>query len=192
MSRNTMSNYLAAAESDAKETVGNYIDAIVDQLIDNGEASDDLNNDYDNGDAWHHENHVDKWYNLREACEIICELDEFEETDSGLWQGQAMKEALATCAAFTYGNAVYHEWTELIREINEEAESIISDFDDKERDLTDEIEQLDEDAGTADADEEPDIAEEYRREMEDKQTELDALPEKKKDALRDMVAERAA
>ena len=128
MSARTTS-YRADAESDARDTVGNFADEILEQLLDKGEASDDLLNDYPNGDAWHHENHVDKWWNLLEAAELIDELSDCEETDSGLWEGQQPKEAISTCAAFTYGNAVYSEWRELIEKINTEAAEIISDFD---------------------------------------------------------------
>jgi len=128
MSRET-ENYLASAESDAKETVDNFKDEIVEQLCDDGKASDDLNNDYPGGDAWHHESHVDKWYNLHEAAAVLDQLDDFEETDSGLWEGQDMKEALSTCAAFTYGNAVYHEWTELIEQINDEETELEAEID---------------------------------------------------------------
>jgi hypothetical protein len=122
-------NYLREATDDAAETVRNFADEILEQLLDKGEASDDLLNDYPNGDAWHHESHVDKWYSLIDAAELIDQLSEFEEDDSGLWQGQQPKEAISTCAAFTYGNAVYSEWRELIEKINTEAAEIISDFD---------------------------------------------------------------
>jgi hypothetical protein len=55
-------NYLREAADDAADTVRNFADEILEQLIDDGKASDDLLNDYPNGDAWHHECHVDKWY----------------------------------------------------------------------------------------------------------------------------------
>jgi len=64
-----MSNYRRDAETDARETVLEYLDAIVEKLENDGEASDDLHNDYSGGDAWHHESHVDQWYNLLEAAE---------------------------------------------------------------------------------------------------------------------------
>ena len=47
---------------------------------------------------------------MQEACEVLTQLDEYEETDSGLWEGLDMKEALSACAAYTYANAVYAEW----------------------------------------------------------------------------------
>ena len=90
-----------------------------------------------NGDAWHHESHVDKWYSLHDAAAVLDQLDEFEETDSGLWEGLGMKAALAACAAYTYGNAVYNEWREKIQQINQEASIIIDDFDLRIADLED-------------------------------------------------------
>ena len=107
-------NYLREAADDAADTVRNFADEILEQLLDDGKASDDLLNDYPNGDAWHHESHVDKWYSMIDAATLIDQLDEFEETDSGLWEGQSFKEAIGTCAAFTYGNAVMSEWHDLI------------------------------------------------------------------------------
>jgi hypothetical protein len=135
-------NYLREAADDAADTVRNFADEILEQLLDGGKASDDLLNDYPGGDAWHHENHVDKWYSLIDAAQLIDQLSDFEETDSGLWEGQQPKEAISTCAAFTYGNAVYNEWRELIEEINDRASDIISDFDEtaEECDDTDALE----------------------------------------------------
>ena len=123
-----MSDYRSDAVSDARETVFQFKDTILEQLEEKDEASKDLYNDYPDGDSWHHESHVDKWYNLTDAAKLIDQLSEHEETDSGLWEGQQPKEAIGTCAAFTYGNAVYSEWCDLIDEINNEAATIIEDY----------------------------------------------------------------
>jgi len=135
-------NYLREAADDAADTVRNFADEILEQLLDDGEASDDLLNDYPNGDAWHHECHVDKEYSLIDAATLIDQLMEFEETDSGLWEGLEPRRAIAAQAAYTYGNAVYSEWRELIEKINSEASGIISDFDEtaEECDDTDALE----------------------------------------------------
>ena len=169
-------DYLASAESDAKSTIQEYADAILEQLLDDDKASDDLLNDYPDGDAYHHESHVDKWYSLIDAATLIDQLSKFEETDSGLWEGQQPKEAIGTCAAYTYGNAVYSEWTDLIRRINSEAEDIISDFAEEESDLEKEISDL-EDAEGEDAE----------GEAEQKQADLDGLTERKENALREII-----
>jgi hypothetical protein len=166
-------NYLREASDDAGETVRNFTDEILEMLLDKGEASDGLLNDYPNGDAWHHESHVDKWYNLSDAAAVLDQLDEFEETDSGLWEGLGMKEALSACAAYTYGHAVYNEWREKIQQINQEASIIIDDFDLRIADLEDDdaSEEDDPPAGRA----------------ADKAT----LEEEKKEALRKMIEDVA-
>ena len=166
-------NYLREAADDAADTVRNFADEILEQLLDDGKASDDLLNDYPDGDSWHHESHVDKWYSMIDAAILIDQLDEFEETDSGLWQGQSFKDAISTCAAFTYGNAVYSEWRELIEKINEEASDIIDDYDTQIEDLewnTEEVTEENDDARIA---------------------ALDALADEKADALRKLIAEVA-
>lgn len=115
-----MSNYDSEAQNDAIETAQNFIDEIVEQIVDNDEASDDLLNDYPNGDAYHHESHVDKWYSLIESAELIHELSRHEETDSGLWEGvNDLERALGAKAAYTYGNAVMYYWQRVIAEIND-------------------------------------------------------------------------
>jgi len=135
-------NYLQEASNDAGETIHNFADEILEQLLDDGLASKDLLNDYPDGDSWHHASHVDKDYSLHDATTILDQLDEFKETDSGLWEGQSLKEAISTCAAYTYGHAVYNEWTELIEKINQDAAFIIDDFDDQITNLEAELESL--------------------------------------------------
>ncbi len=113
-------NYYQSAQSDAKEMALEFIDATVEQLIEKGAASTDLYNDYDNGDRYHHEVHVDRFYSLLEAATLLDQLNEYEETDSGLWAEQMPTEAISTQAAFTYGNAVYSLWVDIIEYINRE------------------------------------------------------------------------
>jgi trans-aconitate methyltransferase len=115
-------NYRADAINDAADTAENFIAEIVEQLIDDGKASDDLLNDYPDGDSYHHESHVDKDYRLLEAATLLDQLYEFEETDSGLWEGQSPRDAIGTQAAFTYGAAVYSMFTRLVAEINDDDE----------------------------------------------------------------------
>lgn len=119
-------SYRDNAQSDAREMVENFVDEIVDQLIDKGEASRDLFNDYDNGDSYHHESHVDRDYDLSEAAELLQELSDHEETDSGLWQGLEPRRAISCQATYTYGNAVLAFWQDLIQQIN--SDGIISDL----------------------------------------------------------------
>ena len=81
-------NYRAEARDDALNMVGEFEEQIAEMLAEKGEASTDINNDYPNGDSYHHETHVDKYYNLQEAAELLNELDEFEETDSAHAEAQ--------------------------------------------------------------------------------------------------------
>ncbi len=130
-------SYRDDAFESAVDTVREFMESIIEQKI-NGDVSDDLYNDYDNGDAYHHENHVDKDYDLVESAAILDDLDEFEETDYGLWEGLDPRQAVSAQAAYTYGNAVYSFWREIIEEINsvsmeesetkEGIEQILSDF----------------------------------------------------------------
>lgn len=113
-----MSNYRQDAASDARDFVAAYIDQIVEQLIDSDEASTDFNNDYPNGNSYHHETYVDKWYDLSDAAEVLDELSDYEETDNGLWEGLKPRAAIGAQAAYTYGNAVYQMAVEIIEEIN--------------------------------------------------------------------------
>lgn len=117
MARET-TDYRSEAHSDAQDTARNFIDEIVEQYVDKGGVSDDLNNDYSGGDSYHHETHVDRAYSLTGAAKVLDDLREHTETDSGLWERQEPREAISTQAAFTYGNAVYSRWTDLVKEIN--------------------------------------------------------------------------
>lgn len=129
----TTTDYYTRAKNDAVEMVHNFLDNIVEMLLASGEASDDLYNDYPDGDAYHHETHIDKAYNLTQAAQVLDDLSDYEETDSGLWHGLAHREAIGAQAAYTYGNAVYSLWRDLIEEINEDgilAEMIDEDNDD--------------------------------------------------------------
>jgi hypothetical protein len=111
--------YYQLAEEDAKMLVTDYfMDEIIEQLIENGEASDDYKNDYHNGDEIFHETIVDRDYSTEEAIELLNDLRKFEEDDYGLCERLSWDRALATIAAYTYGNAVCEKWTELIAEIN--------------------------------------------------------------------------
>lgn len=112
-------NYWKEAREDAVEMVNHFEDEIVEQLIDKGEASDDYNNDYPDGDSYHHETHTDRGYTLLEAAKLLDDLSEYEESDSGLWEGLEPRRAVEVQAAFTYGNAVGSFWSDLIRDINE-------------------------------------------------------------------------
>ena len=113
-------NYRQEAEDDAANLVLEYfMDEIVDQIIDKGEASADINNDYDNGDGIFHETIVDRSYHMTEAAELLSQLYRYVEEDSGLWEGETDIDRIAEIqAAYTYGNAVWDELETLIMNIN--------------------------------------------------------------------------
>lgn len=116
-------DYLADAREDAASAVEHFEDEIVEQIVEGGKASDDMNNDFPNGDSYHHESHVDRHYSLLQAAKLLDQLGNYEETDRGLWEGLDPREAVKAQAAYTYGNAVYSLWQDLIKEINEEIEN---------------------------------------------------------------------
>jgi len=120
-------DYAASAREDAKETVLEFIDDIVEQLNEVDDVSDDLYNDYPDGDSWHNECHVDKAYSLQEAADLLQQLSDHEEDDYGLWAGLKPVQAISCQAAYTYGNAVYSTWRELIKLINDEYSALEAD-----------------------------------------------------------------
>lgn len=135
-------DYGQESEEDAKRMVDEFRDQIEEQLVDNDSASQDFNNDYVGGDSYHHENHVDRPYQLLEAAQLLQQLSDYEETDTGLWEGQQPEDAISTKAAFTYGNAVASDWSDLIDKINDEyddmKDGIDSKFDEEDEDYDEE------------------------------------------------------
>lgn len=122
-------NYDAEARSDARQMVAEFVDTIIEQLRDNGSASDDYNNDYSGGNEYHHLTHVDRDYDLSESAAILDQLADHEETDEGLWDGLEPRRAIACQAAFTYGNAVAYYWSAIIEAINTDmASGILADM----------------------------------------------------------------
>lgn len=104
---------------DAKEFLNEFIDQVIEQLLEDGEVSSDVNNDYDGGDSYFHDSFVgNKSYSLSEAAAVLEEYDDYEETDSGLWEGLAPREAVEAQAVYTYSNAVRGAITEIVDEIN--------------------------------------------------------------------------
>ena len=97
----------------------NFIPEIVDLIMDEGEASSDINKDYANGDGIFHETITDVDYDTDEAMELLQELSSFEEDDSGLWEGKDWDDILRIKAAYTFGNAVHDEFETLISSIND-------------------------------------------------------------------------
>lgn len=55
-----------------------------------------------------HESVVDQSYSIEDAAFVIANCEN-EETDTGMWEGLEMDEAMQRCAAFSYGNDVWAE-----------------------------------------------------------------------------------
>lgn len=128
-------SYLDDAKESAVDTVNNFEDEILERLVNDDDASDDLLNDYPNGDSYHHENHTDKYYSPTEAIALLEELDEYEETDRGLWEGvEDWRKIIGTIAAYTYSNAVHAQFRALIEEINGGYRDAINDALEEMRD----------------------------------------------------------
>lgn len=55
-----------------------------------------------------HEQVTDRAYSIEDAAYVIANCEE-EETDTGMWEGLEMHEAMQRCAAFSYANDVWAE-----------------------------------------------------------------------------------
>jgi hypothetical protein len=116
---NNKKDWNAEALEDAWDMVDNFFDEILEQAIVEP-VSNDLFNDYESGDSYHCENNQPSLHNLVEAAEILDQLDDYEESDWGLWESYTdPKEAVCIQASYTVANAVMHYWGEIIKEINE-------------------------------------------------------------------------
>ncbi|CAB4162712.1 hypothetical protein UFOVP785_94 [uncultured Caudovirales phage] len=112
-------SYIEEAKDDASRMVDEFIDQIIEILMEGDNAPEDFNNELPGADRWHHETHIDREYDLEEAATLLRELREHKETDSGLWSSQEPEKAIASQAAYTYGNAVVAEWCNLMEKIND-------------------------------------------------------------------------
>lgn len=119
-------DWLKEAEEDAQDWIKEQLmDAIAEKVLEGERIDADLLRE-DGQDTYHHETHIDKDYDIAEAAEIIDQLDEYEETDAGLWQGlDGFRAMAAACAAYTYGNAVYHLASEILERINDNTDVIM-------------------------------------------------------------------
>lgn len=184
-----MGSYLDEAKSDAQTTAQEFLDEIVESYVDNdGEASDDFLNDY--SDSYHHENHVDKDYTLQEAAELLDDLSDYEETDSGLWQGLEPRRAISCQAAYTYGNAVMSLWADLIKEINDDSDltDLMSEYEGVEDAVQTEWDEAEETYNAEqEGKEEPGVFEEPFDCQEEEDKRKDAIKEQIKKRIEEIV-----
>jgi len=106
--------FLSELEDDIKA-------AILDEIEDISEIDCSESGYGEIRDAFH-EQVVDRAYSIEDAAYVIAECTE-EETDTGLWEGREMHEAMQTCAAFSFGNDVWARVEEMYTELYEAFET---------------------------------------------------------------------
>jgi ubiquitin-protein ligase len=107
-------NWFKEAEQDAKSGVLDVVDVIIKDIIDNEGSTDKGINDF--VDEFRH-TYSDQSYSLIEAAQVLDALSDYEETDSGIWEGLEPRDAVKAQAAYTYGNAVYGIADEILNTI---------------------------------------------------------------------------
>lgn len=108
------------AEEDARNMAREYLDQIVDQLLNDGECARYCDESVYQGiyDYCFESNFRDQEVSLLEAAQILDEFSEYEEDDSGMWEGLPPREAVCVQAVMTYENAVQGFFAEIIKEVN--------------------------------------------------------------------------
>jgi hypothetical protein len=142
-------NWSSEADGDARDAIEYFLDEIVSAAFDNRDEVPTAIDEW--SDSYHHETHVDRSYRLMEAAEILDQLSQYEETDSGLWEGQEPQEAVITQAAFTYAHAVYSEFRTMMEGVNEGLSDVFSEMAEEETKREERKDELE--ADRADADE---------------------------------------
>jgi len=149
--------YQKKAMEDADDAIEYFMDEIVEQLIEIGEAETDIQS-RPYPQSYHHESHVDSSYSLLEAANLLDDLSDYEETDEGLWDGQMPRQAISIQAAFTYGNAVASMFSD-------EMETVNGDCGERARELGERRSEIEELLDQAEGD--PDLEARLRKELED-------------------------
>ena len=132
---------------------------------------------------------MDKSYNLQEAAELLDELDEYKETDEGLWEGQEPRDAIATQAAYTYGAAVMSLFQALIKEINndDDLESLKEQYDNLEDKIQEELDDLE---AEHDENEKAKEAADYQRVTFEPPFDLEDKLEQKQEEIKTLIKNR--
>jgi len=113
-------DYRQEAEEDAKNAIEDYLDEIVEQLVDGESAEDDL--EYYNQDR----SHYDQSFSLRQAADVLDDLSRYEETDRGLWDSlETPEEMVQVKASFTYGNAVAAMFSDEMKTVNSDLSDVL-------------------------------------------------------------------
>lgn len=108
MSKSKEKNYIEEADGQSMTIILDCADAIAEWIFNNDGSvnTDFIQNEVDGIDEMVNES-SDSHYSLLEAAQCIEQLDQYEESDYGLWEGvDSFQRAAEICAAFTYRNAV--------------------------------------------------------------------------------------
>jgi hypothetical protein len=127
------------ADSEGKDAIENFIDEIVEKLIDDGTADTSIS---DYSDSYLDEN-LNTSYNLREAADVLHDLSRYEETDSGMWEGvDDPQEAVKIQAACTYMNAVRSNFDDDMGTVNDEVGPVAEELMEERKVIEDQVEAL--------------------------------------------------
>lgn len=119
------STYRQEAIEEATAAVEENMKEIVDQLWDDGAADVELSY-YDREFIT---TYSDRSYRLLEAAQVLDDLSDYEESDSGLWSGvEDPKEAVGIMAAYTYGNAVAAFFTDDMENVNSDVDDLLTEL----------------------------------------------------------------
>lgn len=113
-------NFKAKAMDDALDCIDEHSEAIAESLLENNCEADDDPETYDQ--YVRHENWQQHDYGLIEAAHLLDQLEEHEESDTGLWEGaDGVREILSSMAAFTYCNACTDLFRRFIKDLNNDS-----------------------------------------------------------------------
>jgi hypothetical protein len=122
-------SYQSEAQENARYILKDFIDEIADDAFEDGEIASDPS-DVDGLDRRMSEERGNQSYGLADAAQVLQELSDYEETDEGLWEGQAPEEAICTKACYTFDNAVRNMIDEQFSDwrSNDEITEVLEDY----------------------------------------------------------------
>lgn len=103
-------SYLEDAREDASRVAKDHVDVIARKLVE----YDDLTEIYEFDEDRVYQ---DLDLGLLEAAQLLDELSEYTETDSGLWESLEPRQAVVCQAHYTYGNAVEGQFRRLMKSL---------------------------------------------------------------------------
>lgn len=126
-------DYDIEVEKDAYAFLSDIEEDIKKAILNGEEDISDIEceeNGYGNIRDFFHESVTDRAYSIEDAAWVIANCEE-EETDSGMWEGQEMHQAMQICAAYSYSNDVWAKVEEIYEEMfdNFEPSYIVVDED---------------------------------------------------------------